>query len=115
MPLSTEVGDYLDRQEGQGYTCVMLAAGGQLTAVFAIADPIKPEAQGVLAALHEMGIEVSYPYSVMPSCISPGPSQFAAYVAMPGSQIVGIASRSGLQQELGVHHFLSCCHPSCRL
>ena len=34
----------------------MVAVGGSLAAVLAISDPLKPEARGVISALHVMGI-----------------------------------------------------------
>lgn len=34
----------------------MVAVGASLAAVLAISDPLKPEARGVVAALHQMGI-----------------------------------------------------------
>lgn len=37
-------------------TCIMVAIGGLLAGVLAISDPLKPEAAGVVAALHLKGI-----------------------------------------------------------
>ena len=37
-------------------TCVMVAVGSSVVAVLAISDPLKPEARGVIAALHKMGL-----------------------------------------------------------
>lgn len=37
-------------------TCVMVAIGSSVAAVLAISDPLKPEARGVVAALHKMGL-----------------------------------------------------------
>ena len=44
--------------EGGGATCVLLAAGQRLAAAFAVADPVRPEAAGVVAALHARGVAV---------------------------------------------------------
>ena len=38
---------------------VLAAVGGRLAAALAVADAIRPEAAGVVAALGQMGIEVS--------------------------------------------------------
>ena len=37
-------------------TCVMVAVTGQIAGVLAISDPLKPEARGVIAALHRAGM-----------------------------------------------------------
>lgn len=39
-------------------TCVMVAVGGAVAAALAIADPLKPEARGVVAALAQRGLAV---------------------------------------------------------
>ena len=44
--------------EGGGATCVLLAAGQRLAAAFAVADPVRPEAAGVVGALHARGVAV---------------------------------------------------------
>ena len=44
--------------EGGGATCVLLAVGLSLAAGFAVADPVRPEAAGVVAALRARGIAV---------------------------------------------------------
>lgn len=41
----------LQRQEESGHTCVLVAVCGVLVAAIAIADPLKPEAVAVVAAL----------------------------------------------------------------
>ena len=37
-------------------TCIMLAVNDVVVAVLAVTDPLKPEARGVIAALHQMGM-----------------------------------------------------------
>ena len=44
-------------REGQGATCVLLAAGAAVVGALAIKDPLKPEALGVVAALRGMGLQ----------------------------------------------------------
>ncbi|KAJ9512813.1 hypothetical protein QJQ45_029040, partial [Haematococcus lacustris] len=44
-------------EEG-GHTCVLVAVDGQLAAVLAVSDPLKPEAPAVVAALQSQGIHV---------------------------------------------------------
>lgn len=50
VPATVE--DYCCEMEGRGCTCVMVAAGPALLGVLAVQDPIKPEARGVVSALH---------------------------------------------------------------
>ena len=45
--------DYCRSMEGRGCTCVLVAAGSALLGVLAVMDPIKPEARGVVTALHQ--------------------------------------------------------------
>ncbi|EFN54171.1 hypothetical protein CHLNCDRAFT_135599 [Chlorella variabilis] len=47
---------YMRDQEGRGSTCVLVAVQQALVGVVAVMDPIKPEARGVVAALHQMGM-----------------------------------------------------------
>ncbi|KAH9951714.1 heavy metal translocatin [Amylocystis lapponica] len=59
-----EVTDKLHTWKSEGKSVILLAVGEEkekdtsfaLAAVFAVADPLRPEAQGVLARLHEQGI-----------------------------------------------------------
>ena len=44
-------------QEGQGATCILLAAAQTVIGAFAIKDPLKPEAVGVVSALRNMGLQ----------------------------------------------------------
>lgn len=48
---------FMREWEGQGMTCVLVALNGLATAAFAIADPLKPEARRVIAALKALGVE----------------------------------------------------------
>ena len=42
--------------QDRGCTCLMVAVSRSLVAVLAVADPLKPEARGVVSALHQMGM-----------------------------------------------------------
>ena len=42
--------------QNQCCTCIMLAVNDVVVAVVAVTDPLKPEARGVIAALHQMGM-----------------------------------------------------------
>lgn len=44
-------------QEGQGATCILLAAAASIVGALAIKDPLKPEAVGVVSALRHMGLQ----------------------------------------------------------
>lgn len=46
-------------RESGGATCVLLALGPSVVAAFAITDPLKPEAVGVVAALRASGLQVT--------------------------------------------------------
>jgi len=54
LPDSME--ELLAPEEARGHTCVMVAAGGRLSAVLCITDPLKPEAAAVVATLHKQGV-----------------------------------------------------------
>ncbi|KAK2080917.1 hypothetical protein QBZ16_000771 [Prototheca wickerhamii] len=43
-------------REGQGATCVLVALAGGLAGAFAITDPLRPEARGVVTALRRAGV-----------------------------------------------------------
>ena len=47
---------YAREMESRGCTCIYLAVNEILVAIFSVMDPIKPEARGVVAALHQMGL-----------------------------------------------------------
>ena len=47
----------LQETAARARTCVLVAVGGTLVGALAVADPIKPESGGVIAALHQMRIE----------------------------------------------------------
>ncbi|CAL5220469.1 g2492 [Coccomyxa viridis] len=57
IAISREVADYMREQEGQGATCILLAAALTVIGAFAIKDPLKPEAVGVVSALRNMGLQ----------------------------------------------------------
>lgn len=48
---------FMREWEAQGMTCVIMALDGHAVAAFAIADSIKPEAPGVIAALKARGLQ----------------------------------------------------------
>lgn len=50
---------YVREMESRGCTCVHVAFGGVLVGIIAVMDPIKPEARGVIAALHTMGLKTA--------------------------------------------------------
>ncbi|KAK9904210.1 hypothetical protein WJX75_006837 [Coccomyxa subellipsoidea] len=56
VPVSREVADYMLEKEGQGATCVLVAIAQSVVGAFAIKDPLKPEAIGVVSALRHMGL-----------------------------------------------------------
>jgi P-type Cu+ transporter len=45
-------------EQTDGHTCVLVAVDGALAGVLSIFDPLKPEARGTVAALHQLGLEV---------------------------------------------------------
>ncbi|KAK2078769.1 hypothetical protein QBZ16_003609 [Prototheca wickerhamii] len=51
-----EAAAYLEEMQGRGCTCVLIAVGATLLAALAVQDPLKPEARGVVAALHSAGV-----------------------------------------------------------
>ncbi len=48
----------MERLQADGKTVMLLASGGQLVAVIAVADTIKPEAREAIAALRSEGVQV---------------------------------------------------------
>jgi Cu+-exporting ATPase len=54
--LSRDTETYIRDMESRGCTCVIVAIGHAPVGVIAVVDPIKPEARGVVAALHQMGL-----------------------------------------------------------
>jgi len=52
-----EVDAFVRSMEASGCTCIYVSVGIQLLAAIAVMDPIKPEARGVIAALHHMGLQ----------------------------------------------------------
>lgn len=55
--IDDDVSKFVDSWQQQGMSCVLLALDGCLVAAFAITDPVKPEARGVIAALQARGIK----------------------------------------------------------
>ncbi len=58
IPLESGPLQSSDRMAGKARTPVFLASDGQLLAVFAIADPIKPESAAAIERLHADGLKV---------------------------------------------------------
>lgn len=58
LEISEEMDAALSAQERQGQTAVLVAVGGVLVGMIAIADTIKPESPSVIRILKEMGLEV---------------------------------------------------------
>jgi Cu+-exporting ATPase len=54
--VSRDTETYIRDMESRGCTCVIVAIGHAPVGVIAVVDPIKPEARGVVAALHQMGL-----------------------------------------------------------
>jgi len=54
MPLS----EYQDRWESEGKTVIWMAVDGQVEAILAIADALKPSSEAVVKRLQRMGLEV---------------------------------------------------------
>jgi Cu+-exporting ATPase len=52
----TQAEEVLAREEAKGRTAVLLAIGGELAGVIAIADALKPDAKEAIAAIKELGI-----------------------------------------------------------
>ena len=48
---------YVGQVQRDACTCVLVAMNGQIAGLFAITDPIRPEAAGVIAALSRMGVQ----------------------------------------------------------
>ncbi|CAK0783009.1 hypothetical protein CVIRNUC_006204 [Coccomyxa viridis] len=57
LTISREVAEFMREQEGQGATCILLAAALSIVGAFAVKDPLKPEAIGVVSALRSMGLQ----------------------------------------------------------
>ncbi|KAK9841413.1 hypothetical protein WJX74_005280 [Apatococcus lobatus] len=56
IPVPHDVDEYMREKEAECCTCVMVAVSGHIAGVLAISDPLKPEARGVIAALHRSGM-----------------------------------------------------------
>ena len=52
----TEAEELLAKEEARGRTTVLVAVGGELAGVIAIADALKPDAREAIAAIKELGI-----------------------------------------------------------
>ena len=87
-----EAADFVRDAEGGGATCVLLAAGPRLMAAFAVADPVRPEAAGVVAALHARGVAVHLLTGAPPRRPRP---------AAPPSWVCGTAVRNARSAQAG--------------
>lgn len=52
VSVGVEAQAFMQVHEGQARTCVLVGINGNVVAALAIADPLKPEARAVVAALH---------------------------------------------------------------
>ena len=53
VKIGEDVEEYMQGHEKAGRTCVVVAVNAKPLACIAVADPLKPEAKGVVAALHQ--------------------------------------------------------------
>jgi copper-transporting P-type ATPase V len=58
LDLPAHLGEAADRLEAEGKTAVLAGWDGQVRAVLAVADTLKPEAPDAVAALRRLGVEV---------------------------------------------------------
>ncbi|MFP5502286.1 MAG: copper-translocating P-type ATPase, partial [Candidatus Sericytochromatia bacterium] len=58
VTVSEEATAALGRLADEGKTPVLVAENGRYAGIIAIADPVKPDAAGAVAALHRLGLEV---------------------------------------------------------
>ncbi|KAL0031786.1 hypothetical protein WJX79_007431 [Trebouxia sp. C0005] len=56
IAVSQAVDDYMREMENECCTCMMVGVGDSVAGVLSIKDPLKPEARGVVAALHQAGM-----------------------------------------------------------
>lgn len=52
VSVGVEAQGFMQEHEAQARTCVLVGINGEVVAALAIADPLKPEAKAVVAALH---------------------------------------------------------------
>jgi Cu+-exporting ATPase len=52
VKIGQDVEGYMQGHEKAGRTCVVISVNSRPLACIAVADPLKPEAKGVVAALH---------------------------------------------------------------
>jgi Cu2+-exporting ATPase len=57
--LPPEAEDQARRLEAEGDTVVFLAVGGKVAALFAVSDPVRPEAEEAVAALRALGLRLA--------------------------------------------------------
>jgi len=57
ISIPKEVLTYVGQVQRDARTCVLVAMNGEIAGSFAITDPIRPEAAGVVAALSRMGVQ----------------------------------------------------------
>lgn len=55
--VSSDVWDYINRREEQGNTLVYVSRNGQLQAIYALADRLKPESKVAIALLKKLGLK----------------------------------------------------------
>lgn len=58
LQLPNEIGEQIDRQAAKGITPVLLAAAGEIVALFSIRDPLREESVSALKRLHASGYQL---------------------------------------------------------
>lgn len=58
VEISIDAQDQLRKWKSEGKSVALAAANNQLLAIFAISDPIRPEAPSIISALHKRGTDV---------------------------------------------------------
>ena len=58
IEIADEVADIVSREQDRGRTVVLLAVDGQVTAVLALTDALKPSAAKAVRGLHKLGLRV---------------------------------------------------------
>jgi Cd2+/Zn2+-exporting ATPase len=58
-PDDTDVLTYVERLQDKGHTVVVLATAGDILALFAISDSLKPSSREAIEALHDLGVRTA--------------------------------------------------------
>ena len=100
-----DVAEHMREQETGGATVVLLAVGPAVAAAFAIKDPLKPEAAGVIAALHAMGVKVLsgvHPPNLL-ALATHSPYQWQSYMVTGDNWMTARI----VAEELGIHNVMA--------